>query len=187
MNEFLNKLQHISNLSPESKEEFSSKCKELEHPAGYELVKAGALCHYLYFVQEGLVKVFYLKEGKEIIDWFADEGNIITSFLSFFSRTPSIHTVKLLEPSRLIAIHYDELEELFRKHHDLEHAGRLLVTKAFIELQERLNSIQFHTAHQRYQAFLNRYPGCINRISLGDLASFLGITQVTLSRIRGQK
>jgi CRP/FNR family transcriptional regulator, anaerobic regulatory protein len=187
MNAFLEYLKKISPLSQQSMEEFSPRCKEVKHPKGYELVKAGSLCNHLFFVQKGLVKVFYIKDDKEIIDWFADENNITTSFLSFLSRKASLHTVKLLEPSHLISIHYNDLEELFKKHHDVEHIGRILISQAFIDLQERFNSIQFQTALERYHAFLHRYPDCINRISLGDLASFLGITQVTLSRIRAQK
>jgi CRP-like cAMP-binding protein len=58
---------------------------------------------------------------------------------------------------------------------------------ALVQLQDRINAMQFETAKKRYEDFLVRYPGCINRISLGDLASFLGMTQVTLSRVRALK
>jgi len=187
MNEFTASLLKVSSISAQAIEAFAAKCIRLEYPAGYELVKAGTVCNYLYFVEKGLIKVYYQKDDKEIIDWFADEGNIISAFQSFLSRKPGVHTVKLLEPSVLIAIHFNDLEELFARHHDLEHAGRLLITQAFIELQERISAIQFQTAAERYEHFIQRYPGCINRISLGDLASYLGMTQVTLSRIRAQK
>lgn len=187
MNEFAASLLKVSVVSAPAIEAFAAKCNKFQHPTGFELVKAGTVCNYLYFVEKGLVKVYYQKDDKQVIDWFADEGNIISAFQSFLSRKPGIHTVKLLEPSQLIGIRFNDLEELFGRYHDLEHTGRLLVTRAFIELQERINSIQFQAASERYDNFIKRYPGCINRISLGDVASYLGITQVTLSRIRAQK
>jgi CRP-like cAMP-binding protein len=187
MQQFLAYLKQITPLSNDSCNDFIAKCKEYKYPKGFELVKAGQVCNYIYFIKSGIGKVFYSKEDKEIIDWIGDEGNIISSIISFLSRKPSIHIVKLLEPSELIGIHYDDLEVLYREHHDLERMGRLLTTHALIELQERINSMQFETARQRYDNFLLQHPNCINRISLGDLASYLSMTQVTLSRIRAQQ
>jgi len=187
MNEFINHLQQFTKLSDESKNDFVSKCKEFEYAKGHILIESGQVCNYIYYVKSGIGKVIYYKDGKEIIDWISDEGAILSSVISFLSRRPSLHVVKLLEPSKLIGIHYSDLEELFHKHHDLERMGRMLTTHALIELQERINAMQFETAKQRYDNFLIRYPKCINRISLGDLASYLGMTQVTLSRIRTQE
>lgn len=185
--EFTDYLQKFVALSPGSMGDFASRCKLQSYPKGHELVRAGEVCNHIYFIKSGLGKVFYRKEDKEIIDWIGDEGNVISSIVSFLSRKPGVHIVKLLEPSELVGIHYNDLEQLYRLHHDIERVGRLLTTKALIEMQERVNSMQFETARQRYENFLTRYPGCINRISLGDLASYLGMTQVTLSRIRSQK
>jgi CRP-like cAMP-binding protein len=138
-------------------------------------------------VKSGIGKVYYLKEGKEIIDWISDEGNLMTSVSSFLTQTPSLHYVELIEDSELIGISYRDLEDLYSKYHDMERLGRQLTIMALVQLQDRINAMQFETAKKRYEDFLVRYPGCINRISLGDLASFLGMTQVTLSRVRALK
>jgi CRP-like cAMP-binding protein len=66
----------------------------------------------------------------------------------------------------------------------MERLGRQLSIMALVQLQERINSMQFETAKERYDNFLIQFPNCINRIPLGDLASYLGMTQVTLSRVR---
>lgn len=187
MEEFISYLQQISPLKEESCNSFVSKCKAITFPKGEYLLKSGQVSEYLYFVQSGIGKVFYLKDGKEIIDWISDEGNLLTSVSSFLTQTPSLHFVKLIEDSTLIGISNTDLEGLFSQYHDMERLGRQLTVIALVQLQDRINSMQFETAKKRYENFLIRYPNCINRISLGDLASFLGMTQVTLSRIRSLK
>ena len=82
---------------------------------------------------------------------------------------------------------YYKMSGLFFKYHEMERLGRQLTILALVQLQNRINSMQFETAKKRYENFLVQYPNCINRISLGDLASFLGMTQVTLSRVRALK
>lgn len=187
MQDFIQYLKHITPLSNESCSDFESKCQKFNFKKGHILVKQGQVCHYIYFIKKGIGKVYYQKDDKEIIDWIGDEGNVISSIISFVSQKPSQHIVKLLEYTELIGISFTDLEMLYRNHHDLERMGRLLTTFALVEMSERINSMQFETAKQRYDNFLIRHPNCINRISLGDLSSYLGMTQVTLSRIRAQR
>ncbi|MEL7063829.1 MAG: Crp/Fnr family transcriptional regulator [Bacteroidota bacterium] len=182
---FLNYLKQISPMGEDSCQAFASKCASLHFSKGTYLLEAGHVCKDLYFVQSGIGKVYYQKEdGKEIIDWISDEGNILTSVSSFLTQTPSMHYVKLIEDSELVRISYDDLESLFSQYHEMERLGRKLTIMALAQLQGRINSMQFETAKKRYERFLLQYPNCIDRISLGDLASFLGMTQVTLSRVR---
>lgn len=184
MEEFIAYLEQVSPLNEESCDSFVSKCKTFSYSKGEHLLEAGQVCQYLYFVKSGIGKVYYLKDGKEIIDWISDEGNLFTAVTSFLTQTPSLHYIKLIEDSELIGISYTDLEELYSKYHDVERLGRQLTTMALVQLQDRINSMQFETAKERYEDFLVRYPNCINRIPLGDLASYLGMTQVTLSRVR---
>ena len=187
MEEFTSYLRQISPFGQESSNAFLSKCKTFNFPKGEYLLKSGQVSQYLYFVITGIGKVYYLKDGKEIIDWISDEGNLLTSVSSFLTHTPSLHNVKLIEDAELIGISHTDLEGLFSKYHELERLGRQLTILALVQLQNRINSMQFETAKKRYENFLLHYPNCINRISLGDLASFLGMTQVTLSRVRALK
>lgn len=188
MEEFINYLKQISPIGEESCNSFVAKCKTFNFSKGKYLLKSGQVSQHLYFVKSGIGKVYYLKEdGKEIIDWISDEGNLLTSVSSFLTQTPSVHYVKLIEDSELIGISYADLEGLFSKYHEMERLGRKLTIVALVQLQSRINSMQFETAKKRYENFLIQYPNCINRIPLGDLASFLGMTQVTLSRVRALK
>ena len=83
-------------------------------------------------------------------------------------------------------VDYDSFEKLCTQYHDIERVGRKLAIFAFLEEQQRVESIRFHEAKERYNELNNKYPGLINRCPLKYIASFLGITQVSLSRIRAE-
>lgn len=187
MDNFIDYLHIISRLSDDTKSDLKNYLTTFEFPKNYTILKQGQVCEYLYFVDKGLLRLFYYRDGKDITDYFATEQNIIGGVNSFFSRKPSEKIIETIEPCSLIAISFDSLEKLYQKHHDLERVGRILSIKAFLSMQERIFSIQFHSAKQRYQELLRSNPSILQRVPLGHIASYLGITQVTLSRIRSQK
>jgi CRP-like cAMP-binding protein len=187
MDNFINYLHTISKLSDDTKSDLENCLETFNFPKNHALLKQGQICNYLYFVDNGLLRLFYYRDGKDITDYFATKQNIIGGIDSFFSRKPSEKIIETLEPCKLIAISFNNLEKLYQKHHDLERIGRVLSVGAFLSMQERLFAIQFHPAKQRYQELLTNNPDILQRVSLGHIASYLGITQVTLSRIRSQK
>jgi hypothetical protein len=83
-------------------------------------------------------------------------------------------------------LHHDDLERLYKHHHDIERLGRLLVSFGLIQLQQRFDDLHFATAAQRYRTLLDSNPSFIRRVPLGMIASYLGVTQETLSRIRAR-
>lgn len=155
-----------------------------EAPKGHLLLKPHAVCNHIYFVESGLTRTFYLKEGKDVTDWLSPQGTFACSVMSFINRQPDRRGIELLEPSRLWVLHHDELEELYRQHHQLERMGRLIVGSGIIQLQQRFDDLHFATAAERYQKLMKEQPSLIQRTPLGMIASYLGITQETLSRIR---
>lgn len=187
MDNFINYLDSISRLSDDTKSDLENCLKTFDFPKNHTILEQGQVCNYLYFVHNGLLRLFYYRDGKDITDYFATEQNIIGGIDSFFSRKPSEKIIETIEPCRLIAISFDNLENLYQKHHDLERIGRVLSVAAFLSMQERLFAIQFHPAKNRYQELLSNNPDILKRVPLGYIASYLGITQVTLSRIRNQK
>ncbi|MDX1446657.1 Crp/Fnr family transcriptional regulator, partial [Lishizhenia sp.] len=120
-------------------------------------------------------------------DWFAFENDFISSIVSFFTNQPSPHFIELLEDSVLIEFTREQLDKLSAKHHDFEHLIRVIVTKTMLNQQKRLASIQFQTAEQKYENILAIHPNITNKIPLTHIASYLGITLETLSRIRNPK
>ena len=151
---------------------------------GNILVSEGEYSHELYYVVSGGARAFYLKDGKTITDWFAFENDFISSIVSFILGVPSQHYIEVLEDTTFFVLQRQDIDTLCETHHDFERLGRLSVTKTMLQLQQRIVSLQFKTSKERYESLLERFPKIEQRAPLGDVASYLGITQETLSRIR---
>lgn len=171
-------------LPLECQQVLSKNTRILSLEKNHLLVKEGQYADKTYFVQEGCVRAYYLKDGKDITDWFAFENEFISSINSFFLNVPSPHYIEVLEPSILLEISRALVLELSQKYHAFERLGSILVTKTMLELQQRIVSIQFETAKQKYENLLAIRPDITQRIPLTHIASYLGITLETLSRVR---
>lgn len=148
------------------------------------LLRIGEISNHIYFAATGIARIYYNKHGKEITEWIAMSPGFFLSITSFFHRTPSRLGIHVLEPSRVYGIHHDTLMEMAAKHHAIETWFRHAMSGALILSQERMDSILFETAQQRYERLLLEQPELIQRVPLSYIASFLGITQETLSRMR---
>jgi len=150
------------------------------------LVNEGKICRRLYFLEQGALRGYYTLEGKEITHWFAFEQDFVTSFHSFITGQAAVENIQLLEGSILWAISKESLGKLLNEHHEIERLLRIAYEKYYIRLEERFVNGQFKTATERYQSLLQQTPHIIERVSLGHIASYLGISQETLSRIRSR-
>ena len=112
---------------------------------------------------------------------------MVVRFESLFTGRPSKKAIQVLEDSELIAINSTELFKLYDKHHDIESLFRKIFEAALVDTVNRVESIQFHTAEERYNYLIKEAPDVLKRVPLKYIASYLGITPVSLSRIRGQK
>lgn len=154
---------------------------------GELLAKEGQYSDELFYIAKGGARAYYLHDGKIVTDWFAFENDFISSIVSFFLDVPGQHQIEMLEDTVMLVLKRDDVELLCEKHHDFERLGRLSVTKTMMQLQQRIVSIQFKSSKERYDSLLKKYPSIEQRAPLGDIASYLGITQETLSRIRNPK
>lgn len=186
MEKFFEVVSQLSTLSAESRLALSGILKRHDLKKGHILIHQNSVCNYLYFVESGLTRTYYYNDGKDITDWISPENTFACSIVSFISRKPDRRQIELLEPSVLWSLQYYEAEQLCAKHHDIEHMIRLLVSSGLIQLQQRFDDLHFATALQRYQTLMKEAPSLIQRVPLGMIASYLGITQETLSRIRSQ-
>jgi CRP-like cAMP-binding protein len=184
MSAFFNTISQLATLTLESKEALSAILKKQEVPKGRMLVKENSVCNHLFFIEKGLTRTFYYKDGKDITDWISMEGTFAVSIISFISRRPDRRGIETLEDCSLHTLQYYELEQLCAKYHDIEHMIRVLISSGMILSQQRFDDLHFATAAERYQRVLTETPSLIQRVPLGMLASYLGITQETLSRIR---
>ena len=150
------------------------------------LLGEGKVCKHLYFLEKGALRGFYNLDGKEITHWFGFENDFVTSFHSFITGEPAVENIQLLEGSVLWAISKEQLTELFNLHHEIERLMRIAYEKYYIRLEERFVNAQFKTAKERYENLIQQTPHILERVPLGCIASYLGINQETLSRIRSQ-
>ncbi|HEY2350643.1 MAG TPA: Crp/Fnr family transcriptional regulator [Puia sp.] len=186
MQKFFESISRFTSLSENSTAALASVMKRSEYPKGKVLVKPDTVCHRLYFVEEGLTRTYYFKDGKDITDWLSAENTFAVSIISFITRKPDRRGIELLEPSVLFSIHIDDLEGLCAAHHDIERMTRLIVSSGIVQLQQKFDDLHFETAVQRYKTLMTTNPTFIQRVPLGMIASYLGITQETLSRVRSQ-
>ncbi len=162
-----------------------SHFKKVEVKKNQILVKEGQVCQNLYFVEKGLGRSYYLKEdGKEVTQWFFGQGVFMSSADSFFNQSPSYYYLETLEDAILYSIAHQDMDLLLAKYHNMEKFMRLLSIDMLSKIVLKLNAIQFQTARERYDYMITEFPDISNRVPLGHIASYLGMTQETLSRIR---
>jgi CRP-like cAMP-binding protein len=184
MDNFFRTVSQFTRLSSESKQELSERLKRSEVRKGQMLLQQDTICNYLYFVDSGLARTFYLKEDKDVTDWFSAENSFACSPISFINRQPDRRAIELLEPSVIYSLHYSDMESLSGKHHDIETFFRRLVNLSLVQMLQKIDALHFSTALERYKSLMATHPNIIQRVPLGMIASYLGITQETLSRIR---
>jgi CRP-like cAMP-binding protein len=163
--------------------------QHLEYPKNHILLKPGKPCKHIWFMTKGAVRYYYTNEqGKEMNTWFSIDRQVIADTTSLVKKEPSEESIQLLEDSEMYSIEYTSLQTLIQKHHAFSLWYIKLVELHYIaQIEDRLADLQFLDAKQRYKKLLSLYPDITNRISLGNIASFLNITQETLSRIRAGK
>ena len=183
-------LSHLSTIITISKSletEIKSIAKNISVAKGEVLVCNNERCKNLYFIDKGLVRGFYYDDGKEITHWFAQEEDFATSFYSFITGKPSPESIETLEDCELTQISFDDLQKLYTKFPETERIGRIITETYYINLEERFLNIQFKSAKERYQTLITKNSSIVQRASLGQIATYLGITQETLSRVRAEK
>ncbi|HEY4288661.1 MAG TPA: Crp/Fnr family transcriptional regulator [Puia sp.] len=186
MTSFFTFIKKFTALSPDSETALASVLQQMDLPKGHNLLRPGAICQHLYYIEKGLTRTYYLKDAREVTDWFSTEDSIAVSIISFLTHQPDKRGIELLEDAVLWAISYSDLEKLYQQYHDIERLGRLLLSHGIIQLQQRFDDLHFATARHRYQQLITANPSLINRAPLGMIASYIGVTQETLSRIRSQ-
>ncbi len=177
----------ISPLSPAEELAFMAAWKCWDVGKDHLLLREKKVSDYIYFIDQGIARIYYHKNGKEITEWIAMDRQFFLSITSFFQRSPSLLSIHTLEPARIYGIHYADLMSLADRYHEVERLLRKMVTSSLILSQIRMESIQFETAHQRYERLMKTYPEIIQRVPLMYIASFLGVTIETLSRIRSSR
>jgi CRP-like cAMP-binding protein len=151
---------------------------------GRDLQPVGHTCRTIYYINQGLARIYYFKDDIDVTECFAFENQIIARVESLFSGKPSRKGIQMLEASEVVAINATQLFQLYDTFPDIERLFRKIFEAGYVETVNRIESLQFHSAEERYRDLLQTSPDILKRVPLKLVASYLGITPVSLSRIR---
>lgn len=184
--EFLQKRMLTLGLTQPALQSLWEASQLLTFKKGKRLIKAGKIEQYLYFIVKGIARIYIRSVDKEITFCFCAETDVLFSYNSFFNQTAGYETVELLEESRLLRVSYAKIKALCEKDLSTANFFNKLIGVELVRTEERLISSQSKSATERYAEFIKRSPKLVQRVQLGYIASYLGISQVTLSRIRAK-
>lgn len=146
--------------------------------------KAGLTTFKIAFILEGSFRYFYIKEDNEKTAYFVFKNGILASLESITENKPGTQSIQALEDSLLFVIDYLKMKDLFAEHHKFEHLGRAIGEHYIMMLHNQLSSFLVDTPEERYIKLVETQPDLLNSVPLQYIASFIGVTPVSLSRIR---
>ncbi len=147
-------------------------------------IRPGEASTHIAFVNKGLLRHYYMEEEEEITNHFFIENTIASDFVGFLTQKPCTVYVDALEDSELFLLSYQDLQELYESRTAFQKLGRLVNEFLFLDLARAYHQLCRYNPDEQYKAFLDRFPGLSQRIPQYLIASYLGITSETLSRIR---
>ena len=179
--------QKFNSLSKEAENAIAEISNIVAIQKSKDLQPIGHTCKTIYFINKGVARIYYYKDGIDITESFSFENNIIARVESLFTGKPSRKAIQILEDAEVVAINANQLFKLYDTFPEIERMFRKIFEAAYVETVNRIEGMQFHSAEERYNALLNEAPNVLMKVPLKYVASYLGITQVSLSRIRGHR
>lgn len=164
-----------------------ARFERIEFKSGDLINDGNSVIRHLYFLESGTVRTFYYHDGKDVTSWFYIENNFFTSWYSFLQQDAFSEPIEALEDCVAYRISKADLDQLYSDHHEFESFGRRLLEESLSFIDYFYKGHGFVSAKEKYDALIAIYPDITQRAKLGHIASYLGISQETLSRIRGRK
>lgn len=187
MENIIRKIRTYYPVSDEALEALVCLFERWVFPAKITIIHAGKLDRKVYFIEKGITRSYVLHNGKEITTWFSKEGDAACGSWDLYHHKPSFEYVETLEETTAYSISVEQLDELYRSYIDLANWMRVLQQENFLRLQDMHIRRLSWSAQERYEHLTQESPELFQRVNLGYLASFLGITQQSLSRIRANE
>lgn len=181
--EIINSIYQMPQSSMDKLIKYLSK---VTYPKGFLILEAGKVETNVFFLEKGIARAYIPVDGKEITFRIGKEGATIVSLKSYVNNQQGYETMELMEDSTLYVLKRSDLYELFKEDIHIANWGRKLAELEFLQTEERLIPLLFTTASERYKILLDNNPDLLQRMPLECLASYLGITPVSLSRIRAK-
>jgi CRP-like cAMP-binding protein len=178
-------LQKISPISDQEFEQTQSNFKEITLKKGEFFVKKDAVCKHIAFIVSGILKTYYLNDkAEETTSCFCTPSHLTTSYKSFLEQIPSKLIIQAIEDTQLLVIDYVSLQNLYKNSIVWQSIGRAVAESEYMVMEQYASILNNETAKEKYLRLLNEQPNVIQKASVSDIASYLGVTRRTLSRIR---
>ena len=187
MRNIIDKMNSLYPISDETIQILKENTVLCHFPKRYQLIEADKFCKSAYFIEEGATRSFWLVNGEEITTSFSCEGGIVFSMDELYYNRMSEEFVETLENVVTYKISLDDLLHLFRTNIELANWGRIIHQNEYRRLHRSHKDRLTLSAKERYEEFKRQFPHIYQRVQLGYVASYLGITLPTLSRLRAQK
>jgi CRP-like cAMP-binding protein len=182
--------EHLKTIVPISDSDFEKSIAYFQKETlekGEYFVKSGEVCKKSAFINFGVLRTFSQNEkGEDITYCFCDSLKFSTSFKSFITQTPSDLSIQALEKTEILSITYIELQTLYVQFPVWQGIGRMLIEKEYLVMEQYASSLNSETAKEKYLRLIREQPGLIQKVPVHYIASYLGISRETLSRIRKQ-
>jgi CRP-like cAMP-binding protein len=179
-------LNNIHPLPESSANKLKKYITEVSYPKNFCLMEAHKIVPHIYFIKRGIVRAYATTEDKDITFWFGKEGETIVSMKSYVEDKPGYENIELLEDCELYKLETENLRKLFNEDIHIANWGRKFAERELVKTEELIISRQFKPALERYKDLIRDKVDLIKRVQLGHIASYLGISQVSLSRIRAE-
>ena len=186
MKNVIAKMRSLYPVSDETVELLKARVTPCRFPKRYQLIKADEFCRSAYFIEEGMTRSFWLVDGQEITTSFAWEGSIVFSMDELYYGKVSEEFVETLEEVEAYRIALTDLRHLFETDLEWCNWGRIIHQNEYRRLHQSHKERLTLPARERYEAFKQQFPEVCQRVNLGYIASYLGITLPTLSRLRAE-
>ena len=184
MEKFISALRSIYPLSDRALSVFLESAEQVTLPKGHILIRSGIIEQYSYFIINGFARGYFYKEGRDITIWFASVGMTLLSMNAYMFYASGYENIQLLEECTLLKIPNRKLNQLFEQEVELANLGRRMSDHVILKMEQWFMERNFMSASERYHLLIEREPEILQKVPLGHIASYLGISQVSLSRIR---
>ncbi|MGB1242683.1 MAG: Crp/Fnr family transcriptional regulator [Chitinophagales bacterium] len=184
MEAFKRYLQQFPNYTPSVFEKVLPYLSEKRLKSGDFFLREGKICRSIAFIEEGLLRLYYLNDGKEITNCFCRKHSITCSYTSLITQQASETSIQAIEPSKLIVLSYESVQKFYQEDLFWQQVSRLASENEYIVTESHNRFLRDLSATERYLQILENDSELLQRVPLNYLSTYLQIAPETLSRIR---
>jgi CRP-like cAMP-binding protein len=182
--DLVNSLNKIVKLSPIELEALFTRVQTKKLAKNVCFVDEGKVANHIAFIRNGYMRIYFNKEGNEITRDLSSVNSFFTALTSFITKKPSFEIVSTITECELLLVNREDLNYLYQNFNNWQMIGRRIVEEMFVRSQKRIYSLLTVSAEERYKKLMREKPDIIKNVPLQYIASYLGITSQSLSRLR---